>query len=190
MTCVPPMILSQLFFSALKRIGKSVCATSVTEPAVPMSNSYFPPMIGPGSNESKADPSSAPWSAPLQTFLTALHAVRCCGWSPGFGRLARMFVMRTGFRVIAERVSDVRMICPPPSPCAPSISIMRKPRGEGGPCQQACNRLRHKNRLFQSLDSPYAPLMLNARFFPLEESDSFPSWIMISQKLIVKREEN
>jgi hypothetical protein len=48
--------------------------------------------------------------------------VTCCAAKPGFGRPARRFSMRIGRPVIAEKLSAVRRICPPPSPWAPSIT--------------------------------------------------------------------
>src|SRR5688500_16964303 len=35
--------------------------------------------------------------------------------------------MRNGWRVMSDRASEVRRICPPPSPNEPSISIIRGP---------------------------------------------------------------
>jgi hypothetical protein len=44
--------------------------------------------------------------------------------SPGFGRRARTFRIRTGFPVTMERASEERRIWPPPSPSEPSRSSM------------------------------------------------------------------
>lgn len=41
-----------------------------------------------------------------------------------FCRPARMPVMVNGWPVIIDRLSAERMICPPPSPCAPSSAII------------------------------------------------------------------
>ena len=43
-------------------------------------------------------------------------AVKCWGRKPGFLRLARMWTMRRGLPVSAERARLLRKICTPPSP--------------------------------------------------------------------------
>jgi hypothetical protein len=60
-----------------------------------------------------AQPTSAAWTA-----------VRCCRSSPGFSRFARMFSIRKGFPVTSDELSELRKICPPPSPKDPSIRIV------------------------------------------------------------------
>src|SRR5215467_11292861 len=44
--------------------------------------------------------------------------------SPGFSRFARMFSIRKGFPVTSDKLSELRRICPPPSPKDPSIRIV------------------------------------------------------------------
>ena len=57
----------------------------------------------------------------------ASTAVMCCGRSPGFSRLARIFTMRNGRPVSSESVSAVRRIWPPPSPREPSSRTVSSP---------------------------------------------------------------
>ena len=51
----------------------------------------------------------------------ARTAVRCWRMRPGRSRPARTLSISTGRPVTSERASDDRTICPPPSPCEPSI---------------------------------------------------------------------
>jgi len=59
---------------------------------------------------------------PPQISTAALTAVRCCRINPGFSRPARILSIVTVRPVTSA--SDERMICPPPSPCDPSIEII------------------------------------------------------------------
>src|SRR5436190_6900381 len=54
--------------------------------------------------------------------VAAFTAVRCWRRRPGLARPARIFSMRNAVPVTSDRPRAVRRICPPPSPCEPSIS--------------------------------------------------------------------
>ncbi len=71
------------------------------------------------------EPIASPETVALEIAVAAFTAVRCCRSSPGFSRLARMSVMTNGFPVTSESASDERRIWPPPSPCEPSMVIMK-----------------------------------------------------------------
>src|SRR2546426_12660820 len=64
---------------------------------------------------------AAPVTSAREISVAAFTAVRCCLRSPAFLRPARIFSMENGVPVTSESASAVRRICPPPSPCDPSI---------------------------------------------------------------------
>jgi len=68
--------------------GRTVRASMVVEPAVPMSQTYSPPeSLLPGRKWSSTLPTAAPSSSPPESSATAR---RCWGRSPDFSCLARM----------------------------------------------------------------------------------------------------
>jgi len=109
--------------TAWLRMGKSVWATRVVDPAEPMENSYSPPRIDPGWNAISDEPNSAPSIVAPVISAAARNAVRCWRNKPGLRRWPRTFWMRTGFPVMAESERVVRRTYPPPSPSLPSIMI-------------------------------------------------------------------
>jgi hypothetical protein len=74
-------------------------------------------------NVTSRESTSAPVTAASEIFAAASTAVMCWRRRPGFGRFARMLKIRNGRPVMAERASDVRRICPPPSPNEPSMGM-------------------------------------------------------------------
>ena len=122
-TCVPPVTTTSAGTSARSSTGRTVWATSTALPADPTSKRYDPPRGFPGANDSSVEPSSAPSVRAPQMSATARTAARCCRFSPGFSRPARMSRMRNARPESAESASAVRRICPPPSPARPSSSM-------------------------------------------------------------------
>ena len=96
-------------------------------PAVPTSKLYSPGRISPGENVNFEEPIDNPSVSALHSVFIQEMAVRCCGRNPGVDRLARIFVISTGFFVKTERATAYRKICPPPSPYDPSICNKKSP---------------------------------------------------------------
>lgn len=135
---------------AKRAMGRTVCSTSTALPALPMSMSKTPGPVRrtptwaaaaaaaesisssvdePPSNarDKVVLPMAAPVSrAPLSCAAASAH-VRCCRCRPGTGRPARMLVMARERLKTHASASDVRSVCPPPSPAPPSISIITVP---------------------------------------------------------------
>src|SRR3989475_13224510 len=79
------------------------------------------------------EPTSTPFNSPLQSSATACKAVTCWDASPGTGRPARIRTTRTGVAVRADKATAIRTSWPPPSPWAPSISIIAGTTCPGAP---------------------------------------------------------
>src|SRR5438552_1021373 len=120
---VPPSSVSAEGPEAVRSAGNTVWITRPVLPAVPIANRYSPGFTPRGWNTSVCDPRVAPSTSAPPTATAALTAVRCWRNSPGFRRPARIFSMENGVPVTSESASAVRRICPPPSPCDPSIVI-------------------------------------------------------------------
>ncbi len=91
-------------------------------PAVPMLIvSSLGMVVWVGVNVSVSDPRVAPSTVAFVSFWSSLTQVRCCVLSPRLGLLCLIFSIVKGVFVIAESASAVRMICPPASPCDPSM---------------------------------------------------------------------
>jgi hypothetical protein len=113
---VPPVTTTRAGSPLARSAGIKACNTSVTLPAVPMSNRYVPPVSLRGVNVNEAVRGSSPSVSAVQTSATARTAARCCGASPGLPRFARALTMRMAFPVTAESATAVRTSWPPPSP--------------------------------------------------------------------------
>src|SRR5947209_4549941 len=87
----------------------------------------------PGRNSMVDEPTSTPFISPLQSPATACKAVTCCDARPGTGRPARIRTTRTGVAVSADKATAIRTSWPPPSPWAPSISIIAGTTWPGAP---------------------------------------------------------
>src|SRR6266508_189840 len=119
--CVPPSSVRMEGAEAVRSGGSTVWSTRPVLPAVPTAKRYAPGFTGPGRKTRSWDPSTAPSTSAALTAAAALTAVRCWRRSPGLARPARIFSIRNGVPVAIDSASAVRRICPPPSPCAPSI---------------------------------------------------------------------
>ncbi len=60
----------------------------------------------------------------LADLRRGLHGGEMLAQQAGLLRPARMLMMRNGFPVTSESASEVRRICPPPSPAAPSMVMI------------------------------------------------------------------
>src|SRR5262245_60704526 len=118
---VPPSSVSVDGPAAVRSAGKTVWITSPVLPAVPIANRYSPDCTERGRNTSVCDPNVAPSASAAPTAIAAFTAVRCWRRSPGLFRPARIFSMVNAVPVTSESARAVRRICPPPSPCEPSI---------------------------------------------------------------------
>src|SRR2546428_12720407 len=87
----------------------------------------------PGRNSRVDEPTSTPFISPLQSSATACMAVTCWDARPGTGRPARIRTTRTGVAVSADKAAAIRTSWPPPSPWAPSISIIAGTTWPGAP---------------------------------------------------------
>src|SRR5208337_5438073 len=92
-------------------------------PAVPTLKLKRPATGPPGLNTNSLEPGNRPSVSAPELAATARAAVTCCACKPGLGRLSRIFVIFTSFRVRADRAMVVRTIWPPPSSMSPGISI-------------------------------------------------------------------
>ena len=124
MLCVPPWRTTREAPPASASGSITVCSTSVVDPAEPMLKVYSPGRNAPGSKRSRVEPTSAPSTSAPQISAAAFTAVRCWRIKPGLARRARICSMTKGLPVIADNDSDERRICPPPSPCDPSMVMM------------------------------------------------------------------
>src|SRR5919197_194309 len=124
---VPPSSVSVEGAAPVRSPGSTVWKTSPVLPAVPIAKRYSPGFTAPGRKTSVAEPSVAPSTSAPPTTTAALTAVRCWRRSPGFERRARICSMRNGVPVTRESASAVRRICPPPSPCEPSMVSTTSP---------------------------------------------------------------
>ncbi len=93
-------------------------------PAVPMSISPSNPFNSAGMNFNRVERNSRPSVSPPDNRSTAFTAFKCCAESPGFGLFALIFIISTPSPVTAASATAVLIICPPPSPNEPSISII------------------------------------------------------------------
>src|SRR5690606_5674801 len=89
--------------------------------------SWLPARTARGRKVISREPSSAPSTSPPQRRAAAWTAARCCAPSPGLRRRARMLRIRTAWPVHIASDSDVRRICPPPSPRLPSTDSTGAP---------------------------------------------------------------
>src|SRR5712691_11017951 len=89
--------------------------------------------MAPGRNSMVDEPTSTPFISPLQSSATACMAVTCWDARPGTGRPARIRTTRTGVAVSADKATAIRTNWPPPSPWAPSISIIAGTTWPGAP---------------------------------------------------------
>src|SRR2546428_1594025 len=87
----------------------------------------------PAGNAMVDEPTSTLSIAPVQSPATACKAVTCCDARPGTGRPARIRTTRTGVAVSADKATAIRTSWPPPSPWAPSISIITGTTWPGAP---------------------------------------------------------
>ena len=115
-TRVPPRREMRDPESANKRGGRSVSRTRAAAPAVPISNRKMPPFTAPGSKIIFLGAYVVTFKMGAGNFLhrprgreQARRAQR-----PGFGLRLLMLAMRKGVFVRADRLKEVRMICPPP----------------------------------------------------------------------------
>lgn len=76
-TCVPPRRTMVEGAGAKSKTGRSVWATSVTAPAVPMSSEKSPLETGPGEKAREVEVSSAPEIFALQIFESVRTPARC-----------------------------------------------------------------------------------------------------------------
>ena len=78
----------------------------------------------PGFTVSSLDPREFPMISEPVISATAWTAVQCCLERPLVGRFSRILVRWTSFPVTVLMATDVRTLCPPPSPLEQSISSM------------------------------------------------------------------
>ena len=95
------MTLSVTFESEKVETGATHCRRRPMLPAVPMSNSYFPPFGGLGRNSTSIESGFRPLVSALHMSATALRVVRCWGLRPGGRLLALMFLILTGTPIAA-----------------------------------------------------------------------------------------
>ena len=91
--------------------------------AVPTSSFRFISTPSDGKNLRKVEFTCRPSTFAWQIFDRIFTPSMCWGLSPATFLFLRMFSISTGFPVIADNVIALRIICPPPSPKAPSILI-------------------------------------------------------------------
>src|ERR1700688_2497717 len=89
------------------------------------------------------------------TVCAASTAVRCCRSKPGFCRPARICSSRNGCPVTSDNANEVRRICPPPSPCDPSIVIICKTHFS---VERSADTCQHWFHTFASILRPFTVL--------------------------------
>ena len=124
MTLVPPDMSTFMVCSKGTVANCMAWSTRLMLPAVPMSMvmSYF--LLVPGVMVSSLEPSVFPSTLEPVISTTACTAVQCCLERPLVGLFSLILVRWTSLPVTVLIATDVRTLCPPPSPLEQSISSM------------------------------------------------------------------